>query len=127
MLRKLLTFGVIAASAPSPIHAQRKISLVSGNMLYDWCNDPGSVEFCTAYVMGAVDAIDTQQFAGAKIDKIPPVICVPENATSRQLVDVTNKHLRDHPAQRAFSAGSEVSLAMLNAFPCPQNRRKNRR
>jgi hypothetical protein len=78
MLRKLLTFAVIAASAPSPIHAQRKISLVSGNTLYDWCNDPGSVEFCTAYVMGAVDAIDTQQFAGAKIDKIPPVICVPE-------------------------------------------------
>ena len=83
-----------------------------GNKLYSRCSSPNnSLEhvYCLGYVAGATDSL---QMDGH--------ICVPDNVTVAQAVDVVMKYLRDHPEDRHFLAPSLADLALRQAFPCKE-------
>ena len=45
-------------------------------------------------------------------------VCLPTNATVRQVIDVVKKYLVDSPAERHYLAYSLVGTALNKAFPC---------
>jgi len=47
--------------------------------------------------------------------------CIPKNIIAKQLVDIVTQYLKEHPADRHYTAASEVYVAITNAFPCPKN------
>lgn len=95
------------------------VNFATGNTLYDLCNGTGVNRIaCQHYISGASDAFQTYQ------ETNPRLICLPSTVTLEQMTDVVVVFLRDHPAQRHYSASSEVWLALQNAFPCPSPKKK---
>jgi hypothetical protein len=85
---------------------------LTGNELFENCNAKERVTdaLCYGYVLGAMDAV----FAGV----IRAAVCMPANATQRQVVDTVTKYLGDHPETRHYNAASDVAVALVKAFPC---------
>jgi hypothetical protein len=85
-------------------------SFISGNALYDNC-EPTALPTCGAYIFGVLDLMaqtNGQLFAH----------CLPDKATGKQLIDVVVKWLRENPAERHYSAASNIQVALQQAFPC---------
>lgn len=108
----------LTASVPEAAHAQ----FLSGNQIYSDCQANKSDDtyyqksaHCTAYVMGAFDAILLARQLNGKPD------CTPNNLTAGQMRDVTLKYMRDHPENRNMSAASIVLLSIVDAWPCAGN------
>lgn len=76
-----------------------------GNELQEECNQ--SATFCQGYVAGVFDA-----------ESFFPTLCVPDEASYGQLVDVVTQWLRDHPERRHESAVRLVVQAINEKFPC---------
>ena len=82
----------------------------NGNQLYSDCKTGGSTEqICYGYIMGVADVLAGQ---GAN------TVCVPQEVTANQLVDVVKKYMTDHPEFRHLSGPSEVTEALAEAFGC---------
>jgi Rap1a immunity proteins len=78
----------------------------TGNTLYTQCT--GTIQaYCLGYVAGVMDAI-------ANYD----LICVPPHVNLEQVQDIVVKYLHEHPESRHYSAASETTLALQQAFPC---------
>ena len=60
--------------------------------------------FCAGYVEGAVDAENGIAYN------------VPDGILLRQLVDIVNKYLVDHPEERQIAAETLIKRAMIKAF-----------
>ena len=111
----VLAAGVLC---PAPGSAQDQFpAFVTGNRLLEVCT-PVQTPPCYAYVEGVVDAL--QSTFGALHMQQHALFCLPQGATSRQLVDIAINYLRDHPERRDYVASANVALALANAFPCPQ-------
>ena len=70
---------------------------------------------CSGYVTGIADYQDTL-LAWSELDE--RYFCLPDDATTMQLVKVVTKYLNEHPEDLHLSASSEVGNALWNAFPC---------
>lgn len=84
----------------------------SGNSLHSICSEPQASfasGVCLGYVLGLND---TYEATGIKF------FCAPETVTAGQLMDIATKYLKDHPEARHYTAASQVSLALSEAFPC---------
>jgi Rap1a immunity proteins len=67
---------------------------------------------CMSYVMGVLDEfVALRSVLG--MDR-----CVPATATAGQAQDLIVAHLRKNPATRHYSAASQASLALMEAW-CP--------
>jgi hypothetical protein len=98
----------------------------SGNNLYAECEEgAGSVQysFCLAYVTGALDMIGGLQGADSATDQKSlwklSTVCVPNQATAGQVVDIVLKYMKDHPEDRASRASWIVIRALIGAWKCP--------
>jgi hypothetical protein len=99
---------------PSQITLWRKTpsSFKDGNSLYDHCSHANaSMEKtdCLGYITGVSDV-----FAELNVEKV----CFPKGVIARQVTDVVTNYLRDHPAERHYSAVAEIYRALARAFPC---------
>ena len=80
----------------------------TGNDLYKSCTtDAVGLLACSYYIQGVSDELTSFQDAIKH-----PVACIPSTATPRQLIDITVKHLREHPETRSYSAGSLIGIAL---------------
>lgn len=89
----------------------------TGNRLHEDCRAANYFNrgYCGGYVTGIVDTIESLQARGV----LPAdALCIPEESTKGQLVDVVKKYLDDHPERRHLEAGSLVPEALNSAFPC---------
>ena len=102
----LLLFGWVM-----PADAQ-KAYFLTGNNLLDTCEESDGA--CLGYVMGVADRISSEQ----ALPKAKQVICVPVEATGKQVKDVVVKYLRSQPEQRHLPAPALVWNALQKSFPC---------
>jgi Rap1a immunity proteins len=91
---------------------------MDGNMLFERCT--AKKPDCIAYIIGVVDAQQSQDETVASINAPPNkrFVCRPSNVTGGQLMDVVTKHLTERPAERHWPAAVLVRNAMVAAFPC---------
>lgn len=90
----------------------------TGNRLFEDCRAANYFNrgYCGGYVTGIVDTIESLQSRGI----LPrDALCIPEESTKGQLVDVVLKYLEQNPERRHLEAGSLVPEALNRAFPCP--------
>jgi hypothetical protein len=80
-------------------------SAIDGNRLHELCKDVEG--FCAGYISAANDTTI-----------LPYESCVPKNVNYRQIVDVVQKFLVDHPEQRHRFAPLLIRDAIWEAFPC---------
>lgn len=59
------------------------------------------------YIMGAVDTVNTVAY------------CIPENATSGQLLDVVLQYAKELPKFRHWKADLFINTALKVTYPCP--------
>jgi hypothetical protein len=97
----------------APNHA----NALSGAELYGYCLAKEGTQnvTCSAYIRGLLDGLTTRE-------KHPTRYCTPEDGIdvdqARLLVE---KYLQDHQEKFHQPAGILASLALMEAFPCPQN------
>ena len=89
----------------------------SGSGLLERCEGDSAAKYntCVGYIMGIHDHQDTL-LKRSILDE--PYFCVPDSAISGQLVKVVTNYLNEHPERLHLSAGSTVSSALRDAFPC---------
>ena len=89
----------------SPTFAFSARGFVTGDDLFSKCsiNSP----LCMGYIAGVSDIMSTNDD-----------ICLPNNVTIQQIVDIVAKYLSDHPERRHYGASSESGIALMQAFPC---------
>ena len=82
---------------------------VSGIQLLTNCEDGNDYTegHCTGYISGVFDnsIIINKQ-------------CLPQNATSGQMIKVVVEYLKEHPERLTTSASVLVQVAINEAFPC---------
>jgi Rap1a immunity proteins len=107
-----LAMGVgLAASSPASAAAPPSAGIfVTGEDLWTRCSGP-SEAFCAGYVAAIADILGT--------GKLALRACLPGSATLPELVEVIRRYLAEHPDERAYTAYSVASYALLQRFPCP--------
>ena len=90
-------------------------SFLTGNELKDLC-DGGNEYWCMAYIVGVADASGSLASWGISTR----YVCVPNNASSKQLKSIVEKYINEHPEKLHQSASSQVLNALSEAFPCSQ-------
>jgi hypothetical protein len=86
-------------------------SFQSGNKLFEYCNNT-NISFCLGYIQGITDAM-----AGSDL-VFGYRACIPSELAGRQVIDISVKFMRDHPAGRHAPAASIVAAALTEAYPC---------
>jgi hypothetical protein len=87
---------------------------MDGDEILAWCKDTGPYTqgICQGFVQGVAATF-------ADIDQpLPLRLCLPANASRRQVVDIVVRYLETHPERRHSSANSLVWTALHDAFPC---------
>lgn len=117
--------AIVAASLPTQ---EQSAGFISGNDLYRYCTArEGQATYyqndasCTAYIMGAHDALATAGGAVtyiAELDRPLRLVCTPPGVEAGQIRDVVVLWLRDKPADRSMPASLVVMSALAEAFPC---------
>jgi hypothetical protein len=96
----------------------------TGNELYTLCNSESYYDKgkCLGYIQGAADLISGLQSSLSTKDHQPMWrmndVCGSSNVTSRQVKDVVTLYLRDHPADRDQPAAQLITIALIQTFPC---------
>lgn len=72
---------------------------------------------CMGFIQGIIDT-DTIAHTDENGHPTGPKLCVPAEASERQLAKVVVKYGDDHPEQLHLPAVVIVLLAMKGAFPC---------
>lgn len=101
MKKLILALALAAPAAHANVY-------FDGNKLYAYLTaEEGShkLSIAAGYVVGVVDAHSEQ-------------LCVPDNTTIQQLVDVVRKALRELPQVRHNHGDVIVKLSVAAAFPC---------
>jgi len=88
---------------------------ITGNELHAFCSgqDTG---LCMGIITGTVSGFKFAELAHKK--ETTPLICVPDNVTNNQIIDIVKNYLRDKPGERHNSATSAILYAVRDAFPC---------
>jgi len=110
----VLTFLLLSVIASTAQSVGASSLMDDGNHFLLHCDrtqqpDKAVIIACLAYVQGVKD--------GASVVHATDQ-CVPMNATSFQLLDVSFKFVRDNPETRAQQTAILVHRALVNAFPC---------
>ena len=64
--------------------------------------------YCGGYVQGFRDAVDMTA----------PAFCIPNQATSGQLIRVLVKYLQDHPKDLHLDEADLIKVAFMDAYRC---------
>ncbi len=89
---------------------------------------PVELGVCYGYIMGAIDGetnAAAERFTfGSPADKYrggPQTDCISGSVTNEQLKDIVVKYLRNNPQMRHTTAASQLTVALVKAFPCRRN------
>lgn len=99
------------------LDVQAQASFVTGDKLLENCrevetrSEAFNTGVCAGYVTAVADAMALPVVGGLRA-------CIPIGVTTRQIVAVVTKYLRDHPEELHYSANSTATLALRMAFPC---------
>ncbi|MEM9629479.1 MAG: Rap1a/Tai family immunity protein [Pseudomonadota bacterium] len=124
MLRKLvlllaLLFAGPVAADSGPYPKRDNVSRMTAEELHGACNSPDDSMWraCISYIMGVVDA-DVVAMANGYT---PPAwhYCLPSAGDGFQLIAVVKKWLADNPERLHYVAPITITMAMIEAFPCP--------
>src|SRR6266851_9857577 len=109
MIRKILPLSLgllFLLPRTMPQESEKQISwsaFMDGNMLLAECENEyiAKQNYCLGYIAGTADSFRTLRFA-LQVTKQGgnPTICLPKNATLKQLTDVSLKYVREHPETR---------------------------
>jgi hypothetical protein len=82
---------------------------MDGNDLLSECDSesPMQKSICLGYMQRTADMLSASK-----------ELCMAENVTARQVMDITIKWLRDHPESRHYTASTEIYRALVPSFPC---------
>ena len=98
---------------------------MDGNMLLAECENEyiAKQNYCLGYIAGTADSFRTLRFA-LQVTKQGgnPTICLPKNATLKQLTDVSLKYVREHPETRHLSADYLATVAWSESFRCEEKK-----
>jgi hypothetical protein len=94
-----------------------KADFVSGNELWENCQDSTKLPFCYGYILGAA-----QSYSIAHPMKTQPFFCISADVQSQQVVDVVTSYLREHPEKRQWPGPTLVIFALGEKFPCNKER-----
>jgi hypothetical protein len=111
MRRRLVAMATAVALACLPASARAD---TTGNDLWNWCTttDPWHQGICYGFVSAIAEA-------ARHPDGLYGVhVCLPEESTWQQTVDVVKRWLNLHPEERHYAASGNVTKALAAAFPC---------
>jgi len=94
---------------------------VSGNDLLEMLKNEYRRGQAYGYIEAIADAEDQEKVGllfGIGLNRT--FFCAPNDATLRQIVDVVQMSLEQHPADRHQSAAALVRSAFLKEWPCPR-------
>ena len=101
----------------------KKISFVTGNMLYQLCKSENKVNngLCEGYIAGINDAMSS-----GYLHKYFQV-CLPEGVSTTQLRLILIKYMEQIPQKLHYVAEGIVAEALGNTFPCKKTKKKRRK
>jgi len=115
----------VAAEAPAPKAAEgRSMSRqtrIDGTRLLKLCSTRGTTQGCEAYIDGIADTISFYQRnspIGANGKPVAAGVCVPFDATARQLREVVVSWLQSNTAERGRRAADIVIHVLRQTYPC---------
>jgi hypothetical protein len=108
-MRNLILFFL---TIPAVAHA----NFINGNKLHEYLqsNDTTYQVYALGYITGVHDANDKVFF------------CSPPSVSTGQSKDVVKLYLERNPAIRDMGAKHVVSMALMEAWPCPKKQDKNK-
>ena len=96
----------------------------TGNDFLQWSTDQNTRGMATAFIMGIVDA-ETNAYQIEKIitkNKLTRnYFCTPDGVVGKQVTDVAQKYITDHPESRHFAAAVLARIAFITTWPCDDN------
>jgi hypothetical protein len=113
-MRWILVAIVLALAGTEPARAD---GIQTGEQLLANCQSKKEPETtsCHAYILGAVDAIYTNQSMTFVCTFISP-----DGFSGEKAIDVVLEYLKAHPDDRSKSGAYTVSAALSAAYPCPK-------
>lgn len=102
----------------SPAKAQN--SNLAGNWLYTVCatSDQQGQLICKMWISGFQAGMFSSQEL-ARVNKLKPASCIPNNVTGDQAKLIIEKFMRDNRQYMQLSAEVVAAYALVIAFPCP--------
>ena len=94
---------------------------VSGNKLNELCSssDPAELMFCIGFITGVADGVVALPNQHGLLPRLQA--CMSPNAPPGQIAAVVSRYLSTHPEKLHISASALAIVALLEAFPCPQD------
>lgn len=106
-------FGALPKLAASDVEVS---AFKGGKDLHEDCQqDPlAALYFITgvADTISAFNASEDSNFFG---------ICIPRDATTNDILEVTCRHLAKEPQKLHYPAATRVMSALMDEFPCPKS------
>jgi len=90
---------------------------VSGNELWDNCQDSNRLKFCYGYILGAAET-----YRVTRPMKSQPFFCMSPEVQNQQVLDIVTSYLREHPEKRQWPGPTLVIFALGEKFPCNKER-----
>jgi len=114
MILKKLT--IIASLMLTPFSSDA----LTGNELYELMESKKVDDNYRAltYIQATADAITFHKGVIDPENKLGLNVCIPANATFRQILDVVHKALKDDPANRNIRAYMIAYYALATTWPC---------
>ena len=116
-LNSIIAAVGLAMMMPLSAQSQAGFTFLNGSQLLQKCESDSNAayETCSGFILGIHDY--NEALVGLEI--LPTkTFCAPLDATAGQLVKVVTKYLNEHPENLHYAAGSEVPVALMEAFPC---------
>lgn len=112
IVRLLSVIATFSAVGCSVAYAQSQANY-RGSQLYAFCESASDLDKarCEGYIDGVATAI-----ADSGLSKIS--VCLPNGATTRHLVLVVTKSMKENPSILHHSAAANIAIALKEAFPC---------
>jgi hypothetical protein len=111
MLHFLLVPALITATATPASYVDHPY--LDGATVAKLCApDPNGNSFCVGYIIGIVDAYESERVGEHKNP------CVPTTVSGRQLVDITSSWMNRAQESHGYAGPSIVIAAVKEAFKC---------
>jgi hypothetical protein len=124
-MQNLIIFLILIAA---PVKAQ---NMVSGDVLYEWCNGPEGQDICSGFILGASegfiigsvttdihDNIEQEPLEQANRTRLALGICLPDTISRVEIVDTVRVFVDANPPYRKQPAAGVIHMALNDAFPC---------
>jgi hypothetical protein len=115
-MRRFLAMSLFSLVSVPALPAPNGGYYMNGNQLHEYFQQANTYAdgVGAGYVLGIADE-ENNMVRGAT-----PSLCIPVEVTRRQLRDIVNIWLSQHPETRHYAARGLVVAALIEAFPCPE-------